>query len=180
MLPHPLLIIAIQDPPSRRSALPTFQAFLSFSPPPPSPPRVAIYLSRSLNIHLSCTIIFHCSSERLSLDILSPEAAFWSSYHSLWVTSIYLLHMNSPPYSSITPDCFFSTLSSPHLIMGDFNLHHPIAGPLRSLYDKECSLCALYLDFAFDAPYYLLNTPRVYSRIPFDTITRPSVLDLAF
>jgi len=32
MLPHPSLLVAIQDPPSRRSVLPTFPGFLSFGP----------------------------------------------------------------------------------------------------------------------------------------------------
>ena len=53
MLPHPPLLVAIQDPPSRRSTLPTFPGFLSFAPPPPGSPRVAIYVARTLNQHLS-------------------------------------------------------------------------------------------------------------------------------
>jgi len=34
MLPHPPLLVAIQDPPSRPSLLPTFPGFMSFAPPP--------------------------------------------------------------------------------------------------------------------------------------------------
>ena len=37
-----------------------------------------------------------------------------------------------------------------------------------------------YLDAAFDIPYHLLNTPGVYTRFPFDTISRLSLLDPAF
>jgi len=33
MLPHPPLLVAIQDPPSRRSVLPTFPVFMSFALP---------------------------------------------------------------------------------------------------------------------------------------------------
>jgi len=33
MLPHPPLLVAIQDPPSRPSVLPTFPGFMSFAPP---------------------------------------------------------------------------------------------------------------------------------------------------
>ena len=33
MLPHPPLLVAIQDHPSRRSVLPTFGGFMSFAPP---------------------------------------------------------------------------------------------------------------------------------------------------
>ena len=59
MLPHPPLLVAIQDPPSRRSVLPTFPGFMSFAPLPPGRPRVAIYVSRTLNEHLSCSTVFH-------------------------------------------------------------------------------------------------------------------------
>jgi len=69
LLPHPPLLVAIQDPPSRRSVLPTFPGFLSFTPPPPGLPRVAIYVSRVLNQHLSCSTVFHYSSEMLSVDV---------------------------------------------------------------------------------------------------------------
>ena len=45
LLPHPALLIAIQDPPFRQSVLPTFPGFLSFATPPAGRPRVAIYVS---------------------------------------------------------------------------------------------------------------------------------------
>jgi len=38
MLPDPPLLVAIQDPPCRRSVLPTFPEFMSFTPPPSWPP----------------------------------------------------------------------------------------------------------------------------------------------
>jgi len=116
----------------------------------------------------------------VSVDVFSPEGLFSSSYRSLRVTSIYLLYTNRPPYRSITPDRMFTTLPSPHLIIGDFNFHHPLADPLRALSDTEFTLSACYLDVSFDAPYHLLNTPGVYTRFPFDFISRPSVLNLAF
>jgi len=72
------------------------------------------------------------------------------------------------------------SVSYPHLIVGDFNLYHPLTDPLRSLSNKEYTLSALYLESTFDAPYHLLNIPRIYTRFPFDPISRSSVLDLAF
>jgi len=38
MLPHPPLLVGIQDPPSRGSVLPIFPGFRSFAPPPSWPP----------------------------------------------------------------------------------------------------------------------------------------------
>ena len=77
MLPHPPLLVAIQDPPSRCSVLPTFPGFMPFAPPPPGCPWVAIYISRTLNQHLSCSTVFHDSSEMLSVDVFSPGGSFW-------------------------------------------------------------------------------------------------------
>jgi len=131
-------------------------------------------------MHLACTSISHDTSEILSVDMSSPEGLFGSPHHSLRVTSLYLLHTNCPPYQSIFPDRVFAVLSYPHLLLGDFNLHHPLADPLRSLSDKEFAFSARYLDVAFDTPYHLLNTLGVYTRFPFDAVSRPSVLDLAF
>ena len=180
MLPNPPLLVAIQDTPSRRSVLPTFPGFLSFATPPPGRPRVPIYVSRTLNQHLSCPTVFHDSSEMLSVDVLSPEGLFGSPHRSLRVTSVYLLHTNPPPYHPIPPERLFSFLPYPHVVLGDFNLHHPLADPCRSLSERETTISARYLDVAFDVAYHLLNTSGVYTLFPFDTISRPSVLDLAF
>jgi len=180
MLSHPPLLVAIQDPPSRRSVLPTFPGFLSFAPPSPGHPRVAIYVSRTLNQRWSCSTVFHDSSEMLSVEVFSPDGLFGSPHRFLRVISVYLLHTNRPPYRSIPSERLFSFLSYPHLVLGDFNLHHPLADPCRSLSEREFTISARYLDVAFDVPYHLLNTPGVYTRFPFDTISRPSVLDLPF
>jgi len=152
LLPHPPLVVAIQDPPSRQLVLTTFRGFGSFAPPPPGSPSVAIYVSRVLNHHLSCSSVFHDSSEMLSVDVLSPEGLFGSPHRSLRVTSTYLLYISRSPYRSIPPECLFPVLSYPHLVLGDFNLHHPLADPCRSLSEREFTLSARYLDIAFDIP----------------------------
>jgi len=175
MLPHPPLLVAIQDPPSRCSTLPTFPGFISFAPPPPGRPRVAIYVSHALNQHLSCSTLFYDSLEMLSVDVFSLECLFGSPHHSLIVTSLYLLRTNRPRYRSIMPEHFFSFLSYPHLVLGDFNLHHPSADPCRSLSERELTISTGYFDAAFDIPYHLLNTPGVYTRFPFDSKSPPSV-----
>jgi len=173
-----LLLFKIPPPDNRLSQ--RFRDFCPSPPPPPGRPRVAIYVSRTLNQHLSCSTVFHDSSEMLSVHILSPEGLFKSPHSSLRVTSVYLLRTNSPPYHSIPPERLFSFLSYPHLVLGDFNLHHPLADHCRSLSEREFTISARYFDFAFDVRYQLLNTPRVYTPFRFDTISRPSVLDLAF
>ena len=180
MLPHPPLLVVSQDPPSRRSVVPTFPGCLSFAPPPPCRPQVAIYVSRTLNQHLSCLTIFHDSCKMLSVDVFSPEGLFGSPQRSLRVTSVYLLRTNRPPYRSILPKRIFSFLPYTHLVLRDFNLHHPLADPCGSLSKREFTISTRYFDADLEVPYHLLNTPGVYTRFPFDTISQPSVLDLAF
>jgi len=180
MRPHPPLLVAIQDLPSRRSVLPPFPGFMSFALLSPGRPRVAIYVSRTLNPHLSCSTVFHDSSEMLLVDVFSSEGLFGCSHHSLRVTSVYLFRKNCPPYRSIPPERIFSFLSNPHLVLGDFNLHHALTEPCRSLSAREFIISSGYFDTAFDVPYHLLNTPKVYTLFPFDTTSQPSVLDLAF
>jgi len=97
MLPHPPLLVAIQDPPSRCSVLPTFPGFISFAPPPPGRPQVAIYVSHVLNQHLSYSTVFHDSSEMLSVDAFFPGGPFW-------VTSLLPQgHLGVPPSHESSP-----------------------------------------------------------------------------
>jgi len=152
MLPHSPLLVAIQDPPFRRSVLPTFPGFMSFAPPPPGRPQVAIYISHTLNPHLSCSTVFHESSEMLSVDVFSSEGLFGSPHRSLRGTSVYPLRTNRPPYRSIRPERIFSFLFYPHLVLGDFNLHYPFADPCRSLSESEFIISTCYFDAAFDVP----------------------------
>jgi len=150
MLPYPPLLVAIQDPPSRRLVLPTFPGFMSFAQPPPGRPRVAIYVSRTLNQHLCGSTFFHEFSKMLSVDIFSAEELFGFPHHSLRVTSVYLLRTNRPPYSSTPPERILSSLPYPHLVLRDFNLHHPLADPCRSLSEREFIIYTRYFDAAFD------------------------------
>ena len=82
------MIMAIQDPPARRSMLLSFPGFLSFVPSPPGRPHVAIYISRQLDLYLSCTTISHDILEMLSVDVFSPEDLCSSPDCSLRVTSV--------------------------------------------------------------------------------------------
>ena len=165
-------------PPDGRS----FRHFRDICPSPPRPgrPRVAIYVSHTLNQHFSCSTVFHDSSEMLSVAVFSPEGLFGTPHRSLRVTSVYLLRTKCPPYCSIQPERIFSFLSYPQLDLGDFNLHYPLADPCRSLSEREFTISTHYFDAAFDVLFHLLNTPGVYTWFPFDTISRPAVLHLAF
>ena len=73
---------------------------------------------------------------------------------------------------------FFSLLSSSCL--GGLQPPSPTGGSLPHPLRKGIYPLRTLLGFCFRHPYHLLNTPGVSTRFPFDTISRPSVLDLAF
>jgi len=141
---------------------------------------VAIYISCSLNTQVAISPVLHGSSEMISIDVFSHEGLFRSPHRTLRMTLVYLLHSNHPPYGSIHPDSIFSPRPYLPLIVGDLNIHHPLADPVWSISDREYILVAAYFDAAFDKPYHLLNTPGVFTHFPFDTISRPSVLAMFF
>jgi len=154
---------------------------ISFLPPPSHWPPLSRHLC-FLSFE-SALVLLHSLSGLLGdafSDVFSQEGLFGSPHRSLRVTSVYLLHTNRPPYRSISPVRFFSFLPYPNLVLGDFNLHRPLADPCRSLSEREFVLFARYLDVAFNIPYHLLNTSGVYTCFQFDTISRASILDLAF
>jgi len=173
MLPHPPLLVAIQDPPSRRSVLPMFPGFMSFAPPTPGRPRVAIYVSRTLNHHLSYSTVFHDFSEMLSEDVLSPEGLFPSPHRSLRVTSVYLLRKNRPPSLSIPPERVFSFLSCPPLVLGDLTstiLWQTPAGPcpkgnLQFLHATMMALSTSHTTFS-TPPGFILDSHLTQFRDP--------------
>jgi len=68
----------------------------------------------------------------------------------------------APPALSFPDDGF------PLLVVGDFNIHHPLAASFP------------YFSRAADLGFELLNLPGVFTRFPWDSATRPSVIDLSF
>jgi len=74
----------------------------------------------------------------------------------------------------------FPSSPLPTLTLGDFNIHHPTADPLRTFKEDEIATSAPYFDRATDLGFSLLNTPGVFTRFSMSLVGRPGVLDLAF
>jgi len=74
----------------------------------------------------------------------------------------------------------FPSSPLPTLTLGDMNIHHPTADPLRSFKEDEIATSSPYFDRATDLGFCLLNTPGVFTRFSMSLIGRPGVLDLAF
>jgi len=172
LLPHPPLVVAIHDSPLRPAVPPICPCFLSFTPSPADCLRVTIYILSSFGAHLSSTAIFHNHLDMISLNISSLDSILWSHHLMLRVTSVYLLHTNHLPYRSLPPDQVFSSVPHDYLVLGDFNIHHQLADTLCFLTDREYTLSSAYFDSPYEAPFSLVNTPGVYTRFPFEAITR--------
>src|SRR5437879_8624469 len=65
-------------------------------------------------------------------------------------------------------------------MVGDFNIHNPMADSGRDYSPSEMSISFPYFSRATDLGFSLLNTPGIYTRFPLGGEARPSVIDLAF
>ena len=79
-----------------------------------------------------------------------------------------------------SPPVAFPDLSHPTLVVGDFNIHHPLPDPLRSHSAEELATSFLYFSRMAQLGFGILNQPGVYTRFPLGGPGRLSVLDLSF
>ena len=81
---------------------------------------------------------------------------------------------------TVSPLVAFPETSFPTLVVGDFNIHHPLPDPLRSHSAEELATSFPYFSRSSELGFGLLNQPGVYTRFPLGGSGRPSVLDLSF
>jgi len=178
-LTSPPMIVALQDPPVRRGQLPTFSTYKCFHPSSPKP-RVTFYVHPYLLNSVAFLPAASTRSDLFSIDIFAPEGLFELQFARFRITNTYNLPLKSAPFRTITPLVLFQDNPFPTLVVGDFNLHHPAADPLRKFDSREYNLSHPYSSQASEHGYSLLNQPGLYTCFPFAHNARPSVLDLAF
>ena len=81
---------------------------------------------------------------------------------------------------TVSPLIAFPDLSHPTLLVGDFNIHHPLPDPLRYHSAEEPATSFSYFSRMAEVGLGLLNQPGVYTRFPLGGASCPSVLDLSF
>src|SRR5437899_12434261 len=116
----------------------------------------------------------------MAVDGFTPSGLFCTANRQFRVYNLYSTTAPGPSRRSISPADAFHVYPFPALVVGDFNIHHTLADPLRKVSSNEFALSAPYFDRALDLGFTLVNTPGAYTRFPFDLSTRPSVLDLSF
>src|SRR5713101_3700545 len=174
-------VVCLQDPPVWRGRLPSADGFVSFCPPSVGrKPRVAFYVLRSIMPHVSIfPVFFPGQVDVAKLEIRGPSL-FGSDLSHFDILNVYNTWSGNRHAPSLSPERTFPPISVPTLVVGDFNIHHPSADPLRTHSPAELRDSFPYFSRAADLGYSLLNVPGVYTRFPFDALSRPAVLDRAF
>ena len=68
----------------------------------------------------------------MSIDLFAPGGFFEFPFTRQRITNTYNLPSRQAPFRMLSPPDLFVKLPFPTLVLGDFNLHHPAADPLRS------------------------------------------------
>ena len=80
----------------------------------------------------------------------------------------------------VSPMVAFPEPSFPTLVVGDFNIHHPLPDPLRTHSAEELATFFPYFSRLSESGFGLLNQPGVYTRFLLGGFCRPSILDPSF
>jgi len=178
----PPSIVALQDPPVYRGKLPSLNLFTVFSPPTDRgcKPRVAFYVYRSFLDSVSLLPRFFRSGDVMALDLFTPNGFFNPSTTGFTIINSYSTKGRLNNSRSVPPDIVFPTSPLPTLTLGDLNIHHPTADPLRVSKEDEIATSTPYFDRATELGFTLLNVPGVFTRLSMSLIGRPGVIDLAF
>jgi len=116
----------------------------------------------------------------MALDLFPPDGFFNPSTTGFAIINSDSTKGRSNNTPSVPPDIIFPSSPLPSLPLGDLNIHHPTADPLRVFKEHEIATTTPYFDRATDLGFTLLNTLGVFTRFCLSLIVRPGVLDLAF
>jgi len=104
---------------------------------------------------------------------------FGGSFTQFRILNLYNLWSQRSSVRTVPPDLSFPDNGFPLLAVGYFNIHHPLADPLRSYSHRDLPASFPYFSRAADLGFELLNLPGVFTCFPWDSATRPSVVDLS-
>jgi len=177
---HPPSIVCLQDPPVWRNRLPLYLGFTFFALVLANRrPRVAFYVFKAIIDMATVTTTFTCRADLATLDI-SAQSLFGTKAEKFRIVNCYSVWGTTHTERTISPTLALRFVSFPTLVVGDFNIHHPSADPLRRHDSSELKASFPYFSRAAEDGYSLLNTPGVHTRFPLNGNSRPAVLDLSF
>jgi len=65
----------------------------------------------------------------MSLDISSQKPVFGSRFHSFRLVNAYSINSADRRVHSVPPESLFPDTGTPLLVVGDLNIHNPLADP---------------------------------------------------
>jgi len=116
----------------------------------------------------------------MALDLFTPDGFFNPSTTGFTIVNYYSTKGRLNNTCSVPPEIIFPASPLPTLTLGDLNIHHPTADPLRVFKEDELATSTSYFDRATDLGFTLMNVPCVFTRFSMSLIGRPGILDLAF
>jgi len=140
---------------------------------------MAFYVFRSLIDMTTITPSFTGRSDIATLEITAPSL-FGTTMKRFHIINCYSVWGKTITERTIAPTLALPFASFPTLLVGDFNIHHPSADPLRKHNSSELKASFSYCSRAAEYGYTLLNIPGVHTPFPLPGSSRSSVLDLAF
>ena len=176
--PH---VVYLQDPRFWRSRLPSFRNYTSFAPSggTGNKPKVAFYVSTYLLAQATVLPAFFDRPGVVALDMFGVDL-FRKSFSDFCILNLYNLWTKRTSQMTVSPLVSFPQTSYPTLVVGCFNIHHPLSDPLRSHSAEVLVTSFLYFSRSSELGFGLLNQPGVSIRFPLSGSGRPSVLDLSF
>ena len=129
---NPPSVVCLQDPPFCRNRLLSFEGFSSFAPPTiDRRPRMAFYVSSATLQETTVLPVFTGRSDIATLEIHSLSL-FSQAAGVLSIVNCYSVWGDGDYLRTVAPPLAFPAPSHPTLIVGDFNIHHPLSDPLRT------------------------------------------------
>ena len=179
---HDHVILCLQDLPLWKGLPPLARSFKCFHPPVSSSYkiRVAFYVAEPLMDVLSFLPMFFDQGDLMALNVFSLVPLLGSVHSRLRVYNLYNTGPKAAASRSVPPPLALPHCGLPSLVLGDFNIHHPLADPGRLSSQVERGLADRYMNQAASAGYHLLNHPGSYTRFSATTLHRHCVLDYAF
>ena len=141
---------------------------------------MAAYVHMSLLSNYTVLPRFKEVADVLALDVSSDEPLFGTAFHSFRIINAYSTNTADHRVHSVQPEVLFPDLGFPLLVLGDLNIHNPLADPLRHFSYQEIASSTPYFEKAAESGFALLNPPGEYTRFPLVGKASPSVIDLSF
>ena len=124
-------IVCLQDPPVWRSRLPSFHNFTFFQAPCLGgfKPHVAFYVSTLLLSHVTVLPLFFDRYDVAASDIYGSDL-FGGSFTQFRILNVYNLSPRHAGSMTVSPVVSLPEVDFPLLVVGHFNIHHPLSDPL--------------------------------------------------